>query len=740
MGSGFCILRAGFVHYLTATERMEHAAGMTLTGTSYLDELNAAQREAATCAGGPVLVIAGAGTGKTKTLACRVAWLIGQGVAAERIMLLTFTRRAAAEMLSRAGKIIAGGAGATAKVWGGTFHATANRLLRQYGRALGLAPEFTVMDAADAADTMALIRSDQGVAKKERRFPSKTTLAGIYSRMVNARMKLSELVERQYPWVREDIEGIRQIFAGYTRRKREQNVLDYDDLLLYWKALLDVPGVGETVAGRFEHVLVDEYQDTNVVQAEILLGMRRTNKNIMVVGDDAQSIYSFRAATVRNILDFPAQFSGDGASGGARIIKLEENYRSVQPILDASNAVMAQATERYTKNLFSKRVSAAKPAIVTCLDEAEQCSEVAGRIVEFLEQGIPLRRQAVLFRAGHHSDLLEVELTRRNVPFVKYGGLKFIEAAHIKDMLAMLRLMENPADEISWFRVLLLLNGVGPVTAERMMGSMGLRRNGAEGEAVVRPGMSVVGMLASASHVPEPAREEFGGLRKMMEDCVGRGVGGTAGAEGRELPPGAMVERVRKFYEPIFRRIYENPQVRLRDLEQLELIAGQYKSRSAFITDLTLDPPQSTQDLAGPPLLEEDWTTLSTIHSAKGMEWDVVHILHVADGMIPSDMATGTPEEVDEERRLLYVAMTRAKDRLFLYFPLRYYRRQRGVGDAHTYAQLTRFIPEAAAGSLFERLTGKQVHAEQELPGAGAAGVKGSAKAVDEMLRDLMGG
>ncbi len=358
---------------------------MTTTGTTYLDELNAAQREAATCAGGAVLVIAGAGTGKTKTLACRVAWLIGQGVAAERIMLLTFTRRAAAEMLSRAGKIT--GAGASAKVWGGTFHATANRLLRQYGRALGLGLEFTVMDASDAADLMALIRNDLGVAKKERRFPSKATLAGIYSRMVNARMKLTELIERQYPWVRDDTEGIRQIFEGYTRRKREQNVLDYDDLLLYWKALLDVPTVGETIAGRFEHVLVDEYQDTNVVQAEILLGMRRTNKNIMVVGDDAQSIYSFRAATVRNILDFPAQFSGSGADGAARIIKLEENYRSVQPILDASNAVMAQATERYTKNLFSKRTSAAKPAIVTCLDEAEQCQEVAGRIVEFLEAG-----------------------------------------------------------------------------------------------------------------------------------------------------------------------------------------------------------------------------------------------------------------------------------------------------------------------------------------------------------------
>ncbi len=305
----------------------------------------------------------------------------------------------------------------------------------------------------------------------------------------------------------------------------------------------------------------------------------------------------------------------------------------------------------------------------------------------------------------------------------------------------MLRLMENPADEISWFRVLLLLNGVGPVTAEKMMGSMGLRRNGEAGDAgAVRPGMSVVGMLASASHVPAAAREEFGGLRRMMEDCLGRGAGGSAAVQGRELPPGAMVERVRKFYEPIFRRIYENPQVRLRDLEQLELIAGQYKSRSAFITDLTLDPPQSTQDLAGPPLLEEDWTTLLTIHSAKGMEWDVVHILHVADGMIPSDMATGSPEEIDEERRLLYVAMTRAKDRLFLYFPLRYYRRQRGVGDAHSYAQLTRFIPEPTAGSLFERVKGKQVMAEEGPAEGSAAGAKGSAKAVDEMLRELMGG
>ena len=676
----------------------------------WLNELNPAQREAVTCPDGPVLVIAGAGTGKTKTLASRVAWLIEQGTPADRILLLTFTRRAAAEMLGRAARF----AGAQAnKVWGGTFHATANRLLRLYGRAVGLSATFTVMDQADSEDLMNLIRGELGLAKAKKRFPRKGTLSAIYSRMVNSRMKLKAVLQAAFPWCEDDIDGIRAIFEAYVRRKREQNVLDYDDLLLHWQALMDAPEVGDKVAGRFDHVLVDEYQDTNVVQAEILVAMRRRNGNIMVVGDDAQSIYSFRSATVRNMLDFPRQFPK------ARTITLEENYRSVQPILDASNAVMEQAGERYTKNLFTRRQGGEKPALVTYLDETEQCNAVCDRILARREEGVPLMRQAVLFRAGHHSAQLEVELTRRNIPFVKYGGLKFVEAAHVKDLIAILRILENPADQMSWYRVLLLMPGVGPAAARKLMAGLGI---GGDGGGAGNP----LRALQDAPPKPPPAAEKaFQVFRSAMRNC-------TTG----KVPPAAQVERIRRFYEPIFERVYENPKVRLRDLDQLELIASNYRSRSKFITDLTLDPPRSTGDLAGKPLLDDDYLILSTIHSAKGCEWDAVYIIHAADGMIPSDMATGSAEEIDEERRLLYVAMTRAKDSLGIFFPLRYYHRGRGLSDAHSYAQVSRFLADVQA-RLFARSTaGAQQDEEHPAEDAG----QGGSRTVDDKLRDLWSG
>ena len=685
---------------------------------AYLTELNPAQRAAATAGDGPVLVIAGAGTGKTKTLAARVAWLLEKGIAPDRILLLTFTRRAAQQMLTRAARI--SGAGVSGKVWGGTFHAIANRLLRQHARSIGLAPEFTVMDQTDGSDLMHLVRTDLGLGKQKRRFPQKSTLMAIYSYMVNARMKLSAVLETHYPWCLDDQDPIRQIIEGYTKRKRQQNVLDYDDLLLYWKVLLTAPGVGDMVGEQFEHVLVDEYQDTNLIQSEVLQALRRNKKNIMVVGDDAQSIYSFRAATIRNILDFPTHFPG------AQTITLEQNYRSIQPILDASNAVMTHAKERYTKNLFSQRSGSGKPAIITCMDEAEQTDEVCKRIIEKLEQRVVLKKQAVLFRAGHHSDALEVELARRNIPFVKFGGLKFVEAAHIKDMLAFLRLLENPADEISWFRVLQLLTGIGPVNADHILQSMGIRA-AAGLEAPAPIGLALPALLACASNVPPAAKDDFAAFKKAINDIA------------KEPSPAITIERLRRFYEPIFRRIYDNPVVRLRDLDQLEQIATTYKSRTQFITDLTLDPPSSTQDLAGPPLLEEDWLTLSTIHSAKGMEWDVVHILHAADGMIPSDMATGSEEEIDEERRLLYVAMTRARDALNLYFPLRYYHRRGTSSDRHSYAQLTRFIADGDY-QHFDRVPATRVREQQEREAQqGAAQPTSAPVAIDNMLNDLLG-
>ena len=677
-----------------------------LPSCAWLEELNPAQREAVTHGDGPLLVVAGAGTGKTRTLACRVAYLIEKGVAPDRILLLTFTRRAAAEMLTRVARL--GAAQQTAgRVWGGTFHAVANRLLRIYGRSIGLGSDFTVMDQADAADMMNLIRNELDLAKGNRRFPRKQTLVGIYSRAVNARQKLSEVLAEQFPWCQDDQEGIASIFELYTRRKREHNVVDYDDLLLLWNALASAPGVGDSVADRFEHILVDEYQDTNAIQGDILRSLRRRCRNIMAVGDDAQSIYSFRAATIRNILDFPEHFPG------TRVVTLEQNYRSTPPILEASNAVMRQAKERYTKDLWSQRCGKQKPVLMNCLDEANQCEAVCGNILGHREQGVALMRQGVLFRAAHHSDMLEVELVRRNIPFHKYGGLKFIETAHIKDMLALLRILENPHDAMSWFRVLQLIDGIGPGHARRIMEALGVGRGSDEGASPVRR------LIEAPPTVPPPAREAFAELRAAVADCCGLP---ESGGQEQGVPTLAwQVERLRKFYEPVFQRVYENPAIRLRDIEQLEQIALGYRSRERFITDLTLDPPRSTSDLAGPPHLDEDYLVLSTIHSAKGCEWDVVHILHAADGMIPSDMAVRDEAGVDEERRLFYVAMTRAKNMLYVYFPLRYYHYRYGHSDAHGYAQLTRFLPTAVR-TLFEHRTAYQ--AGEPEPAAAVADVQ----------------
>jgi DNA helicase II / ATP-dependent DNA helicase PcrA len=645
---------------------------------AWKESLNPAQLGAVTCGDGPVLVIAGAGTGKTWTLACRVAYLIEQGVPPERILLLTFSRRAAREMLSRADHLVLGNR--TGKVWGGTFHAIANRLLRLYGRSLLLSPDFTVHDQADMADLMDFIRGEQHPArdKHERRFPRKDTLVAIYSRMVNAEEGLSTVLESAYPWCTEDADGIRAIFAEYTRRKRAQNVLDYDDLLLFWRALGSTPA-GADVARQFEHVLVDEYQDTNPLQAQILQSLRpQQNQNLMVVGDDAQSIYAFRAASIRNILDFPNRFPG------ARRITLEQNYRSTRPILDVSNAVIAYARERFPKNLWPVRPGGARPVLLTCADEAEQSVQVCEQILEHREQGTPLRQQAVLFRTGHHSDLLELELTRRNIPFVKYGGLKFLESAHIKDVLAILRLLENPRDEVSWFRVLQLLDGIGPAGARSIINAMCLGQAGSD---------PLRRFVDSPPRVSDAAAEPVQGLRQMFADCL---------ATGATLPPAAEISRIRQFCEPIFQQRYSSPQARLQDIEQLEHVAGAHSSRGRFLSDLALDPPTSTSDLAGPPLLDEDYLILSTVHSAKGGEWDVVHVIHAADGMIPSDMSTGDKEAIEEERRLFYVALTRARDNLYVYFALRFYRRPRGLDDAHHFAQITRFLPEPVQ-SLFDR-------------------------------------
>ncbi|HEV3083857.1 MAG TPA: ATP-dependent helicase, partial [Gemmataceae bacterium] len=697
----------------------------------FLATLNPNQRAAVQHDSGPLLVIAGAGSGKTKTLATRVAALIRKGVAADTILLLTFTRRAANEMIRRAGHVV--GEAAAAGVWGGTFHAVAHRLLRMHSQGMGLSKSFTVMDQGDAEDLLHLIRTDFNLHKSQSRFPQKSTLLAIYSRCVNTGEPLEQVLPERFPWCATHHAEVARVFREYMERKTQRELLDYDDLLLYWEQALDTAGVGAAIGGRFRHVLVDEYQDTNPIQAAILqkmwLGMTKalsagppvvppsgrsgtqppergaTNQacSIMVVGDDAQSIYSFRGATIENILRFPEQFAN------ATTVTLDQNYRSVVPILDASNAVMDAAKRRFTKNLWSDRPSTQKPVLVTCANEIEQSNYVADRVLEHREEGISLMRQAVLFRASHNSDALEVELSRRNIPFVKWGGLRFLEAAHIKDLLAFLRILENPHDDLSWMRILQMLNGVGP----------GRARSGVEQLHENRQ----IAQALRTWKAPAAAQEQVAALAKLVEELAGHET---------ELPLPAQIERIRRFYAPIFEERYEQPEMRARDLDQLELLSQQASSRAAFLTDLTLDPPMSTGDLAGPPMLDEEYTVLSTIHSAKGCEWDVVYVIHAADGVLPSDMSMGEAE-IEEERRLLYVAMTRARARLYVTFPLRYYHRKHAFGDSHSFAQLSRFLPPDIF-PLFERANAGNMEQVLSAPQLAAAPV---AEQVQRRLREL---
>ncbi|MEX2274710.1 MAG: ATP-dependent helicase [Actinomycetota bacterium] len=673
--------------------------------------LNPAQLRAVEHGDGPLLIVAGAGTGKTATLAARVARLLDRGIAPQRIMLLTFSRRGAREMLSRAERMT--GDGAAAQVWGGTFHAVANRLLRTHGKAVGLLPDFTVLDQADVADIMNLLRNELGYGAGERRFPRKETLAQIYSRTVNTGDKLREVLRRWYPWCAEEREGIRAIFTAYATRKRETNTLDYDDLLLFWNALLATPETAVPIAERFEHLLVDEYQDTNPLQAQILEHMRPESsaRSITVVGDDAQAIYGFRAATVRNILEFPQRFCG------ASVIRLEQNYRSTPSILAATNAVIARSPQRHDKTLWSARGDGPSPALHTCADEAEQADVVCRNVLAARERGVPLLRQAVLFRAAHHSDALEIELARRNIPFVKYGGLKFLEAAHVKDALALLRILENPHDEVSWFRALLLLDGVGPTTARAIVDALAVRGAGPDATS------PLTSLADAPPRIPVGAQRSFDLLREGLVDCA-----------RSELGPAGELERLRPFLEASVRRRYEHADARLRDIDVLTQLASAQPARGRFLAELALDPPSSTGELAGPPLLDEDYLVLSTIHSAKGLEWDSVHVLHAADGNIPSDMATGDEDEIEEERRLLYVAMTRAKDSLTVLFPQRYYRR-RDLSDPHSYAQLSRFLTPPEVLACFERIVPDPDIDEPAASGVG--GPAGARASVDGALAEL---
>lgn len=664
----------------------------------YLHRLNPAQRQAAeygepeagsTLRAGPLLVIAGAGTGKTMTLAHRVAHLIICGVSPERILLLTFTRRAAHEMMRRVDAIVRSALAqddscrfpAGVLPWSGTFHSIANRLLRKYAGNLGLDPGFSVLDRGDAADVMDVTRHALALSKKSRRFPKKDTCLAIYSRCVNAQKPLADVLNDSYPWCADWEAELSELFRHYVERKQHSQALDYDDLLLYWGHLVADTEFAQEIGAWFDHVLVDEYQDTNLIQAQVLRALKPDGDGVTVVGDDAQSIYSFRAAEVENILGFPDQFMPT-----AQVITLEQNYRSTQPILDTANCLIAESDRQYRKNLYSDHTQGAPPDYVTVEDGDAEVDFVVAAILENREMGMQLKDQAVLFRGAHHSDRLELELVRRNIPYVKYGGLKFLEASHVKDVLSVLKWAENPKNEVAAFRVLKLLPGMGPTYAARCYDHL------ARAE-----------YLFSSLHEfrpPAATAIDWGQFCQLLESLSAV----AADDSGWQT----QLTQVRRWYQPHLERVYDGLDTREADLEQLEQISGRYATRERFLTELTLDPPAAAGDLAGDPLLDEDYLILSTVHSAKGQEWGAVYVLNVADGNFPSEFATGNPAMIEEERRLLYVAMTRAKESLSLIAPLKYHvTQQRRDGDKHVYGARSRFMTDSLLGTMQRSFHGR---------------------------------
>ncbi len=756
-------------------EAREACGGTPPAGEDWLGKLNAEQREAVTHGGGaapalPLLVIAGAGTGKTATLAHRVAWLVAEGADPQRILLLTFSRRAAVEMTRRAQRLLAaralgqgsreqgqsreqgseqgreGGAGmaeagtrmpvatvaANATValvtpnaarleWAGTFHAIGARLLREYADQVGLDPGFGILDRGDAADLMDLVRQAAGFDRLERRFPRKDTCLAIYSYCVNSRRPLAEVVAAGWPWAQEHVDRLAELFQAYVARKFRDAVLDFDDLLLWWQQAMAEPAFAAAVGARFDHVLVDEYQDTNRLQADIVHAMKPDGRGVTVVGDDAQSIYGFRAAEVDNILDFGSGFAGlKGSSGstgstessepaepaelarstgpegscrsrhppgpsdpdaaeGVRRVTLKTNYRSVQPVLDLAETLMSQSPRQFRKTLVAQRGTGARPRLVTVLDDRAQAEHVIARVLEEREAGIPLKRQAVLFRSAHHSDLLEVELTRARIPFVKYGGLKFLEAAHVKDVLAVLRWADNPRHEVAAFRCLQLLPGIGPGLARRCL------------ERLAAADHDWAGLARFSA--PPAAAEAWPGLVDLLLALA-----------DPSTPWTGQLQRICLWYRPLLEARHDDFLVRAADLDMLTAIADQFASRERFLTETTLDPPSASGDLAGDPLRDEDYLILSTVHSAKGQEWDAVHVLNVADGNFPNEFSTGSAAGIDEERRLFYVAITRARDTLELIEPQRYYvTQQPRTGDRHVHGARSRFLTKPVMACLDRR-------------------------------------
>jgi DNA helicase-2/ATP-dependent DNA helicase PcrA len=624
---------------------------------NYQQELNPAQYEAASAVDGAYLIIAGAGTGKTRTLVYRVARLVELGYDPQSILLLTFTRKAANEMMNRAAVLLDN---RCAKIRGGTFHSFANLTLRKYAKAAGLDSSFTIMDQRDSEDVINLIRSQAGFVTKEKRFPNKQTLNTVFSLSVNTSRTIEEIVESNYPHFIDQLDKITGIQKIFTEYKRKNNLLDYDDLLVYLRNFLDDfnPGT-KSLLSSIKFVMVDEYQDTNKLQADIVKGLTQVNNNIMVVGDDSQSIYSFRGASFRNIIEFPELFKD------VKIIKLEENFRSTQEVLNFANRINEAAFEKYTKVLFTRKSSGQLPYIIAASTENMQSKFIVEKILELREEGVPLGNIAVLFRSSFFSFDLEIELSKANIPFLKFGGMKFIETAHVKDVLAFLRIAANPRDAVSWYRVLLLHEGVGPKTAQKILDELATARLTIKANPDTNTSFSYKENIANLFHL----------LYELHTK--------------KDLPS-EKVQMVLEYYYPIFKNNYDDFNKRKKDLDTFQNISENYKSLDSLLADMAIEPIIDSVIDVEAPENDEEYLTLSTIHSAKGLEWHSVFIIHAVEGYFPSSRSYNSIENLEEERRLMYVASTRAKQNLFVTYPMNLYDREAGI----TLSKPSRFISE----------------------------------------------
>jgi DNA helicase II / ATP-dependent DNA helicase PcrA len=633
----------------------------------YEKELNSSQLEAVTHTKGPLLVIAGAGSGKTRTLTYRVARLVEEGISPGSILLLTFTRKAAQEMMKRAASLLDN---RCENISGGTFHSFANNILRRYSRLIGLGPGFNIIDRYDSEALIGLLRKEMMKRSALSSFPKNHTLANIFSKAVNKVIAIEDVVYNDYPHFTDNLDAIIGIHKAYTSRKTEHSYLDYDDLLVRFKAVMEEHHtLQQTISSSYDHIMVDEYQDTNQLQADILTLLARDNKNIMVVGDDSQSIYAFRGANFVNIMKFPELFPG------TKIITLEENYRSDQPILDLTNIIIERASEKYSKILFTKREGGAKPLLVCASGENSQSRFIVEKIHELNLCGIPLNNIAVLFRAGYHSFDLEIELSRSGIPFKKVGGFKFVESAHIKDILAYLKVLINSKDRLSWQRVLILTDKIGQQTADKIF------------EAVCSENSGYAGLLTAK--IRKQTSESLAGLKELFGkiDTDVMSVYETGKA-------------VVDYYLPLLREKYDDHPKRAKDLEHLLSIMERYDSLKDFLTDMALEPPNTSIDdsLSDNPG-NDDLLVLSTIHSAKGLEWHTVFVIWALDGRFPSSHSINSPEELEEELRLMYVAATRARKGLYFTYPKEVYDRSTGM----VLKRPSRFLD-----SIDNRILGKQ--------------------------------